>query len=224
MNEAPLPEDQAKSRDATETPLQPRALRLKQVLAKTLSEMITTCTYDSVATCFPNIAKDAPKSLTSAHAQTTSFLQSSIESEFSTILNEKQVLSRLNEFDTLIDEARRRQKTGQAFDECPVFLSPKELIQAHLYPIHTSELSVVEKRLADVQEENDNLLERTTDQRSQINEMMGDLEFAIAGLGEAVAAVENLSQSELQNEIDYFMTRLKPPRWIDTSGKIGTDD
>ena len=84
------------------------------------------------------------------------------ESSFEEISSERQTISRLNELDNLIEDAKSRKAKGEPpmqsspstfFKELigrPVLLPPESLVRAHTLPLKRAELARLEAKLAEV--------------------------------------------------------------------------
>lgn len=80
-----------------------------QALARTLAKL----EWDNFAACYPTVAARAPNSLRSVQQRVVSLLRDKCRNEFRIILDERQVVARLNELESLAaDAARRKAEAG----------------------------------------------------------------------------------------------------------------
>lgn len=92
----------------------PRASKLQKIYAAATNHVLQTCSYKSFASCFPTPARVKPDVLKDLHRQFTSDLGRQMQLNFDVILEDNDVIPRLNELDRLILEAKkRRAEAGQ---------------------------------------------------------------------------------------------------------------
>mmetsp|Transcript_469 Transcript_469/g.447 ORF Transcript_469/g.447 Transcript_469/m.447 type:complete len:196 (-) Transcript_469:1302-1889(-) len=109
--------------------------RLKLVCKKALEQSIKkSLSMDQIRTCYPTIAStdDGQKSLEIARSQIIKFWHNNSTKEFDLIFKERNIETKLNELDEIIQKAEERKLQGK---EAPVQvdrLSPSELIEASL--------------------------------------------------------------------------------------------
>lgn len=87
----------------------PRATALQKLYADAIAHVLKTCSYNNFSACFPTPAQHVPGSIKFLHEQFTEKLGESMRKEFDAILEDRHVVSSLNELDGLIEEARRRK-------------------------------------------------------------------------------------------------------------------
>lgn len=87
----------------------PRATALQKLYADAIAHVLKTCSYNNFAACFPTPAKEVPGSMKALHEQFNQKLGEQLKSNFDDILRERNVVGSLNEFDGLIDDARKRR-------------------------------------------------------------------------------------------------------------------
>lgn len=109
--------------------------RLKLVCKKALEQSIKkSLSMDQIKTCYPTIAStdEGQKSLEIARSQIIKFWHNNSTKEFDLIFKERNIETKLNELDEIIQKAEERKLQGK---EAPVQvdrLSPSELIEASL--------------------------------------------------------------------------------------------
>lgn len=87
----------------------PRAARLEEVFRDRLRHTLSKLSYNNVAACYPTIAARAPATLRAVQGQMVSLLGSRCEKEFARILEDRDVVRKLNELEALVGDAGRRR-------------------------------------------------------------------------------------------------------------------
>ncbi|KSA00938.1 uncharacterized protein AC631_03308 [Debaryomyces fabryi] len=109
--------------------------RLKLVCKKALEQSIKkSLSMDQIKTCYPTIAstEEGQKSLEIARSQIIKFWHNNSTKEFDLIFKERNIETKLDELDEIIQKAEERKIEGK---EAPVQVdrvSPSELIEASL--------------------------------------------------------------------------------------------
>jgi kinetochore protein NNF1 len=87
----------------------PRAAALQKVFAGALSSSIKANSYANFSSCFPTPARYCPTALEGVWKQLNTRLEEECTRDFDKILQERHVVEGLNQWDTMVDEARRRK-------------------------------------------------------------------------------------------------------------------
>lgn len=109
--------------------------RLRLVCKKALEQSIKkSLAIEQIKTCYPNIAstEEGQKSLEIARSQIIKFWHNNSTKEFDLIFEERNIETKLNELDEIIQKAERRKLEGS---EPPIEidrLSPSDLIESSL--------------------------------------------------------------------------------------------
>ncbi|KTW27618.1 hypothetical protein T552_02060 [Pneumocystis carinii B80] len=186
-----------------------RAQRLQDLLDKSLGQTIKACSYEQIAKCFPTLAKNSPEVLKNVHEQVISFLRSSCDREFSIIFEERDVISRLNDLDGLINDAKSRQERGDPSTVLSAFLSPEHIINSYLYPLMVKEHSVLKNQLETIQAQNDNFYEKISSQREEIMQLTTFMKKTIEELDLAVQRSIQTPIQTLQTQMDEIVPILQ---------------
>ncbi|KAG4304614.1 hypothetical protein PORY_002007 [Pneumocystis oryctolagi] len=165
--------------------------------------------YEQIAKCFPALAKNSPEILRNAHEQVISFLQSSCEREFSSILKERDVVSRLNELDDLIMNAKQRQERGDSSTILPTLLPPKHIVNSYLYPLWMKELSVLKKQLESIQVKNTDFYKKVILQRDEIAHLVVSIKKTIEELDLAIERSVQAPIQVMQTQMDEIVPVLQ---------------
>jgi Nnf1 len=87
----------------------PRATALQKVFAGALSSSLKANSYPNFSACFPTPAKYCPSALEGVWKQLNTRLEEECLKDFEKILEERSVIEGLNQWDTLVEDARRRK-------------------------------------------------------------------------------------------------------------------
>jgi kinetochore protein NNF1 len=87
----------------------PRAVALQKVFAGALSSSIKANSYANFSSCFPTPAKYCPTAMEGVWKQLNTRLEEECTRDFEKILEERQIVEGLNQWDNMIEEARRRK-------------------------------------------------------------------------------------------------------------------
>lgn len=87
----------------------PRAAALHKVFAGALSSSIKANSYANFSSCFPTPAKYCPTALEGVWKQLNARLEEECTRDFEKIMEERQVVEGLNQWDAMIEDARRRR-------------------------------------------------------------------------------------------------------------------
>ncbi|KAH6668001.1 hypothetical protein B0J14DRAFT_567346 [Halenospora varia] len=169
------------------TPLTPgpRAQALLTLYNKTLSATLNSISYGAFSACFPHIAAHAPAALKAFHANFIKRLEGYAKEQFESLLEEREVVRRLNELEGLIGEARARR--GQAVDkdemiEAPTEMEAERLMEGYLRDVLVSERGALNARLQTVESLNAGLILRVQEQRKEMEELRGVLQKIVGDL------------------------------------------
>ncbi|QSL64543.1 hypothetical protein MERGE_001844 [Pneumocystis wakefieldiae] len=186
-----------------------RAQRLQDLLDKSLSQTVKACSYEQIAKCFPTLAKNSPEILKNAHEQVISFLKSSCDREFSAIFEERDVVSKLNELDGLITDAKSRQERGDPSTVFSAFLSPEHIINSYLYPLMVKEHLALKNKLEAIQMQNTDFYEKISSQREEIMQLVTFMKKTIEELDLAVQRSIQTPIQTLQTQMDEIVPILQ---------------
>ena len=178
--------------------------RLKLVSQKALDQSIKKgLSIDQIKKCYPIISSssDGVRLLEMARSQIIDFWQSKSLEEFALIFKERNLASKLDELDEIVEAAHRRQYDGDT--RIPIdLLTPDELIDASLVSTRKQSadtLSIIYNQLcADNQELHDELMSLA----KEGNDLKNDINALIASLGRDIEATqEDAKVDELANAL-----------------------
>ena len=89
-----------------------RAAALHKIFTNALTSTLKANSYSNFSACFPTPAQHCPSALEGVWKQLNTKLEEGCTREFETILQERNVVEGLNEWDSRIDDARRRLNRG----------------------------------------------------------------------------------------------------------------
>ncbi|KAK3702903.1 hypothetical protein LTR37_014752 [Vermiconidia calcicola] len=171
----------------------PRATALQKLYSDAIAHVLKTCNYTNFSSCFPTPAQHVPGSLKMLHEQFTDKLGESMRKEFDAILDDRHVVSSLNELDGLIEEARKRKGKSKESDVAPTpphTLPAHHLYLSHLAPSLQQYSASIKERQDAVQTENVELLGRVMQQRKDIESLVKGLENVVSDLDASVASMQ----------------------------------
>ncbi|QIW97222.1 hypothetical protein AMS68_002740 [Peltaster fructicola] len=187
----------------------PRAAALQRLYSDATTHVLKTCSYKSFASCFPSPAHARPDILKDLHKQFTTDLGRQMRLNFDVILQDSDVVQRLNELDYLIDDAKR--KRAKAIEEAhgevlqhPIAshtLPARELYLAHLAPSLSQMSQALSEQQDGLANENVQLLQAVMQQRRQIKELMEGLETTVAHLEQAATMLSTEDVDKLRDEV-----------------------
>ncbi|KAF9113241.1 Zinc finger C3H1 domain-containing protein [Mortierella sp. AM989] len=131
--------------DEQEEPEGPRMTRLRGILDKSLKETLKACNYDAISECFPALAAGNPRDLREAHEKVCQFLNVEVNNEFEQIIEERNVIFKLNGLDRLIADARSKGNT--AGSRTTLDLSPEVAVRARTVPTKEAEIERLKAEL-----------------------------------------------------------------------------
>ncbi|KAG6252352.1 hypothetical protein E4U24_000482 [Claviceps purpurea] len=182
----PQPEPESQS-----PPPGPRAQRLHQIHAASLTRTLDKLAYENLAPCFPTIARRAEPILRQVQSQMVQKLREKSEAEFEAILRARGVVGKLNELEGVVaaaaeEQARVRAKEkrsgeGEGEDDRipPHLLPPQDILAAHLSPRLAAHQSLLNARLQTTQAQNALLADHVRQQRQEMDELLGQLDRAV---------------------------------------------
>ncbi|KAK9782002.1 putative Nnf1-domain-containing protein [Seiridium cardinale] len=189
----------------------PRAARFQKVLDDSLSHTLGKISWENFASCFPTIAAQAPGTLRAVQRQMVDRLGSLCRKEFESIVQNRNVVAKLNELESLVSQAeQRRDEAGLAdADEAPVpphLLSADAVLTAHLGPQLAQQQSQLNAKLQTTQAHNAKLFADIQKQRAELEALLSLLEKLFADIDGANKAmdgiVDNLAEETRTVEIE----------------------
>ncbi|KAG6063985.1 hypothetical protein E4U32_000688 [Claviceps aff. humidiphila group G2b] len=180
----PQPEPESQS-----PPPGPRAQRLQQIHAASLTRTLDKLAYENLAPCFPTIARRAEPILRQVQSQMVQKLREKSEAEFGAILRARGVVGKLNELEGVVaaaaeEQARVRaeeERTGEGEDDRipPHLLPPQDILAAHLSSRLAAHQSLLNARLQTTQAQNALLADHVRQQRLEMDELLRQLDRAV---------------------------------------------
>ncbi|KAF9213618.1 hypothetical protein BGZ59_005107 [Podila verticillata] len=146
--------------DEQEEPEGPRMTRLRRLLEKSLQETVKACNYNAVQECFPQVAASTPQELRDAHEKVCQFLNVEVnvsaafapENEFEQIIQERNLIHKLNGLDRLIADAMSKGRT--AGSSTILDLPPDAAVRARVVPTKEAEIQRLRAELERVRLDN----------------------------------------------------------------------
>ncbi|KAL9624015.1 MAG: hypothetical protein Q9160_001768 [Pyrenula sp. 1 TL-2023] len=167
----------------------PRAAALTRIFESALATTIRTHSYANFSACFPTPAKHCPAALEGVWKQLNTKLEDGCRGEFEAILSERGVVQALNEWDGVLDDARRKQARaveGAVPERPPHALSAEQLYTAYLGPHLQEATELIDAKLQSTQAENAKAIEKIAAQRKEMEKLVGDLETLVRDVESSV--------------------------------------
>ncbi|TQS33147.1 hypothetical protein Golomagni_06519 [Golovinomyces magnicellulatus] len=207
------------SSSATVTP-GPRATAFKNLYHSALQSTLKAISYDSFAACFPLLSAQAPQALRAMWQAMRDGLEGFATSEFEIILQERQVIVRLNALESLISDATRRRDSSHANGEIiennvptrpPHTLPPEPLVKAHLTPLYLSQQSQLNAKLQTVQSLNASLIAHIREQRKEIATTLATTEKLVSDVEDAAEIMHDLQRlGHEAREAEIVLDEVEP--------------
>ncbi|KAF9085228.1 hypothetical protein BGX23_009843 [Mortierella sp. AD031] len=144
--------DRMRDSDMVEEVEGPRMTRLRGILNKSLQETLKACNYNAIQECFPILAAANPEELHEAHEKVCQFLKVEVDNEFGQIIEERNVIFKLNGLDRLIADAKSKGIT--AGSRTVLDLSPDVAVRARTVPTKEAEIERLKEELELVRQDN----------------------------------------------------------------------
>jgi kinetochore protein NNF1 len=171
----------------------PRAARLQKVFAGALSSSIKANSYANFSACFPTPATYCPTALEGVWKQLNARLEEECTRDFEKILEERSVVEGLNQWDSLIEEARQKKdrSTGEGPGRPLHTLSGEELYAAHLTPFLQHAAIELASKLCDTQRQNQIMMDNIAKQRQEIQALVQGMDGVARDIEGSVAAMND---------------------------------
>ncbi|KAA8916435.1 hypothetical protein TRICI_001430 [Trichomonascus ciferrii] len=187
--------------------------RLQKISQRSLQESVKFLTLQRMESCYPGIA-NAPKgkqALQKAMDQISNYWTTAATKEFDAVFEERDVKTKMKQLDELIHEAeQRRERQETEGSEGPIYLdslTPQKVVDAHLRTARQETVEALEKELADLRAENEELLKAINND----GEALSNLSTAIQELfGELGSSVQSTSSLPSRSELATFTSEVTP--------------
>ncbi|KAF3345932.1 Kinetochore-associated protein NNF1 like [Verticillium longisporum] len=169
------------------TPVAPgyRAARFIKMYDEALRRTLARVKYDNFAACFPTIAAHAPNALRNVQKQMVDYLEDRCNKDFQAILDERDLVRKLNELEALVAEADRQKGEHPADAPEPIpphSLPPEAVIKGHLHPPLAHAYSHLSAALQNTRMENEDLFTTIQAQRAEMDALLADLDGVVADI------------------------------------------
>ncbi|PNS21482.1 hypothetical protein CAC42_1261 [Sphaceloma murrayae] len=181
----------------------PRAAMLSKLYDEAVTHTLQACSYDNFAACFPTSARHVPDALQGLHNDFVTRLGERCRDQFQAILEDRKVVTSLNDLDRLVEEARKRRVRMEATSDGGPVQSPvpphtlpaRSLYLAHLGPKLQAQQGELRTALEKMHAENDVLAATLRSQREEIHQVVGSVEKVVQDID---ASLEVISPQEMQ--------------------------
>ncbi|CAO3574371.1 unnamed protein product [Mortierella alpina] len=130
----------------------PRMTRLRGILDKSLEETLKACNYNAIRESFPFVAAANSGELRNAHEKVCLFLRGEVNYEFGQIIEQRNIIFKLNSLDRLIAEAKSKGIT--AGSRTILDLSPDIAVRARTVPTKEAEIERLQSEIERVRLDN----------------------------------------------------------------------
>ncbi|KAJ1337469.1 kinetochore protein NNF1 [Microdochium nivale] len=176
----------------------PRAAGFQNLLDKSLESTLKKVSWDNFAACYPTIAAQAPATLKAVQKQMVDRLGALCRREFQSIFEQRQVVAKMNELESLISEASRRKDEAsmQGIGEAPVpphTLPAEQVFAAHLAPHLKQQQSQLNAKLQTTQAHNARLFDEVQQQRAEMESLVQLLEKTLEDIDSASQMMDEVA-------------------------------
>lgn len=167
--------------------------RLRLVCQKALEQSIKkSLSMEQIKKCYPTISlsKEGERSLEIARSQIVKFWHTNSMKEFDLIFKERDIETKLNELDEIVQKAQERKAKG---DEAPIEadkLSPTELIEGTIYHDKKKTLDTLEIIYKQLRSENEDLYKELEELGQRSSKIRTDVEGSISRLKNSVQSLK----------------------------------
>lgn len=195
----------------------PRATALKKIYTSALTSTLKSNSYANFSSCFPTPARYCPTALEGVWRQLNTRLEEECHKDFDKILEERDVISGLNQWDEILEQARQKKDRAVDGEDEPQkemhLLSADELHTALLHNYVVKVVGETEGKLASTQKENREIMEGVKRQREEIERLVAGIEGVVRDIDGAVKALEDGgTDHDLRREIWEIETEVARTR------------
>ncbi|KAI9594349.1 hypothetical protein BDF19DRAFT_466543 [Syncephalis fuscata] len=168
-----------------------RMSRLREAVYTALTRALKNCSDQHVEKCFPQLKRDVPQELTEATQRLRQHLEQKMMEEFDKIVKNRDLVHKLNELDTVIDEAKERESTGAPHPQLPIH-SSTDMLAIRTAPVMKQELNRLEAIVTTTQSENDIILNEYKEKRKKMEECLQQLQSNVGSIVKISEQLENM--------------------------------
>ncbi|TGZ84245.1 Nnf1-domain-containing protein [Ascodesmis nigricans] len=184
-----------------------RAQALEKVFDTAIRTTINKLKYDNFAQCFPITASGAPETLRAVHEQMITAWGNQSRGEFAKIMEERNVIPKLNELDILLEEAQERKASASQGAEAVAAstLPPIAVVTAHIAPRMREANEKLTWQLAMMGKQNEGLMDEIEAQEAEMKKLLDQLVAAGENMEKVVQEV-NGAAKDLEQEMEEMGT------------------
>ncbi|KAF9414853.1 hypothetical protein BGZ94_000255 [Podila epigama] len=188
--------------DEPEEPEGPRMIRLRKILEKSLQETVKACNFNAVQECFPLVANATPLELRDAHDKVCQFLNVEVNNEFEQIIQERNLIFKLNGLDRLIVDAKNKGRTAG---------SPNVAVRARVVPTKEAEVQRLRAELERVRLDNRRLGSALNQSKAQQTTIRLEIEDAYKEFQEGSTIASHIPIQDLEQLLDDTLIHVRDP-------------
>ncbi|KAK3835102.1 MAG: Nnf1-domain-containing protein [Linnemannia elongata] len=187
----------------------PRMTRLRGILSKSLQETLKACNYNAIQECFPILATTNPDELHEAHEKVCQFLKVEVENEFGQIIEERNVIFKLNGLDRLIADARAKGIT--AGSRTILDLSPDVVVRARTVPTKEAEIERLKAELEQVRQDNRRLGSALTHAKAEHTAIKFEILESYNQFQEGTKIASHIPINDMEELMDDALPHIQEP-------------
>jgi len=178
----------------------PRSTKLRDVFRKALERTVKGCSVEAMEAALPTAKKET---LQTVHTQLADFLTDSTQAEFDAIAAQRDIYTKLNQLDDLVEKTTTTPVGTPAGNSVK---TPELVALAATTPLKTAHLARLRQKLANVRAENVQLAQQIEPQREQSRTLLAALGQSIATLEGASTAAAGIQKQDVWTIIQTLET------------------
>ncbi|KAF9921283.1 hypothetical protein FBU30_008714 [Linnemannia zychae] len=187
----------------------PRMTRLRGILTKSLQETLKACNYNAIQECFPILTSSNPEELRQAHEKVCQFLQVEVENEFGQIIEERNVIFKLNGLDRLIADAKAKGIT--AGSRTMLDLSPDSVVRARTVPTKEAEIERLKAELERVRQDNRRLGSALTHSKAEQTAIKFEILESYNQFQEGAKIASHIPTNDMEQLMEDALSHVQEP-------------
>ncbi|KAG0205104.1 hypothetical protein BGX28_003204 [Mortierella sp. GBA30] len=189
-----------------EEPEGPRMTRLRAILNKSLEETLKACNYNAIRESFPYVAAANSGELRNAHEKVCLFLRGEVNYEFGQIIEQRNIIFKLNSLDRLIADAKSKGIT--AGSRSILDLTPDVTVRARTVPTKEAEIERLKSEIERVQLDNRRLGSALNQSRTTQAAMKFELLESYGEFQEVASIASQMPVHDMEQLVDTALRHV----------------
>eukprot|EP01135_Chromosphaera_perkinsii_P005898 Nk52_evm31s370 gene=Nk52_evmTU31s370 len=173
----------------------PRAAKLRSVMRKALEVAMIRASTENARKCFPPMSEEQKVQFDDIWAAIGNFVQSSMEEECDTIMEEENARQKLNELDVLLKDADKNVTQSR------IFPTPEATSACHTVPAKEAEKAQLLAKIEKIEAENKEMQHTIEQDRQRLQDLEGTLEKRLHSFQSIEGILEKVPLQELKANI-----------------------